>query len=93
MWEHVKGWRAYERDEPWGDKRADDRAAANTMWVIGAGHTGDLPELTYPYFADAGQLWEKHQELENRRAQHDSPEHQAKLKAAREKYWREKGSK
>jgi hypothetical protein len=68
MWEHVKGWRAYERDEPWGDKRADDRAAANTMWVIGAGHTGDLPE-------------------------HDSPEHQAKLKAAREKYWREKGSK
>jgi hypothetical protein len=82
-WEHVKDWRAYWNAEPWGDIRADDREAANTMWRIGAGQTSDLPQLTYPYFQNADVLWEKHKELEAKR---NSPEHQAKLKAAREKH-------
>jgi hypothetical protein len=89
-WEQVKGWRQYSREEPWGEERADDRAAANTMWTIGAGHTSDLPELRHPYFTSAEVLWEKHKELEGRQEQMNSSEHQAKLKAARQKHLEEK---
>jgi hypothetical protein len=60
------------------------------MWTIGAGSTSDLPELEFPYFKNAEVMWEKHRELEERQKQLDSAEHQAKLKAAREKYWADK---
>lgn len=42
-----------------------------------------MPDLTWPYFKDGEALWEKHKELE---ARQNSAEHQAKLKAARQKH-------
>lgn len=48
-----------------------------------------MPDLTFPYFKDAALLWQKHQELDQKRKEL-GPEHEAKLKAARQKYWAEK---
>lgn len=88
-WEHVRGWQEYWSAEPWGELRADERAAANTLWNTMARESNDLPELIYPYFKDAEALWQKHQELDQKRKEL-GPEHEAKLKAARQKYWEEK---
>lgn len=55
------------------------RAAANTLF----GKSSDSPNLIWPYFPDSEALWEKHKEME---AKQSSPEHQARLKAARQKH-------
>lgn len=86
-WEQWLGWRAYYQTEPWGEERADSRAAANSMWTVATQHGGEAPDLLYPYFRDAGELWRKHQELE---AKQDDAARAAKLKAAREAYWKAK---
>jgi hypothetical protein len=63
------------------------RAAANTLFD----RSSDPPNLTWPYFPDEELQWAKHEELEaKRKALNNDPEHQAKLKAARDKYWAEK---
>jgi hypothetical protein len=62
------------------------RQAANSLWASGG---DDPPSLMWPYFSDAEAMWEKHQELD-RRQKELGPEHEAKLKAARQKYWEEK---
>ncbi len=81
------GWRKAHHQQPWGDERADLRLAANTLWNAASG--SDAPNLTWPYITGADELWEKHEELDDRR-KNLGPEHEAKLKAARQQYWEEK---
>lgn len=47
------GWLAYSEAEDWGESRADNRAAANTLWSKNAGTGAILPDLWGPdYFSD-----------------------------------------
>lgn len=85
-WQQFEDWNRYYEQEPWGDIRADLRASANTLFAPGSDHN-----LIWPYFPDEEEMWAKHEALEARRKTlADDPEHQAKLKAARQKYWAEK---
>lgn len=59
------------------------RAAANSMYVR-SGSSPDL-ELLWPYVKDARDIAEEVAVAEQQRAQMDTPEMQAKLKAVREK--------
>ena len=47
-------WLAMWEVEPWGDLRADQRAAAQALWNTApyAGENADLPNLTFPYWVD-----------------------------------------
>ena len=48
------GWIEFWNVEPWGDLRADQRAAAQALWNTApyAGANSKLPDLTFPYFKD-----------------------------------------
>jgi hypothetical protein len=48
-------WSRFWTVEPWGDLRADQRAAAQAMWNTApyAPDGVDLPSLDFPYFRDA----------------------------------------
>ena len=84
-WEQVIGWRKAWNQDPWGEVRADMRAAANTFWQAASGNSSDLPDLSYPYFKDDSVLWAKHEELEQKRKAM-GPELEAKLKEARRRH-------
>ena len=43
-------WQAYDRQEPFGETRADMRMAANSIWAHA--NEGDPPSLVHPYFVD-----------------------------------------
>lgn len=47
-------WMQFWEQEPWGEIRADQRAAAQALWNTApyAGEGASLPSLTYPYFRD-----------------------------------------
>lgn len=51
-WEQLAGWQMAYEQEPWGDGRDDQRVAAQVMWVKAnvKCETGNLPELSFPYF-------------------------------------------
>jgi hypothetical protein len=71
----------YYAVEPFGEQRADQRAAANTLFAQHAanGEHSDL-ELLYPYCPDPEAMLIECQALEARR---NDPELQEKLKQAR----------
>lgn len=73
-------WQTYDAQEPWGEFRQDLRGVAHVLALTGNGQ--DI-ELMHPYFREGELMWERHKELA---AKSDSPEHKAKLKAAREKH-------
>lgn len=61
------GWLAYSEAEDWGESRADNREAANTLWSRNAGTGAILPSLFGPdYFAemDPKQLAERARALD-----------------------------
>lgn len=80
----------YWQAEPWGDVRADQREAANTIWRIGAGRDIDMPNLEYPYFKGQDDICEQAKRFERDLRTLSGPEHLAKLRAAKEKYEAEK---
>lgn len=55
------GWQRYYIEEPWGEQRADQRAAAQALWNTApyAGEGANLPNLTYPYWVDETAEFEK----------------------------------
>ena len=55
--EEWRGWLDYWNVEPWGELRADQRAAAQALWNTApyAGEGASLPDLTFPYFKDEGE--------------------------------------
>lgn len=58
-WEQFDDWQRCYEQEPWGESRADMRAAANTFWVRLAGANIELPDLIYPYFDQDGDVVER----------------------------------
>lgn len=52
--ELLEWWSRYWAVEPWGDLRADQRAAAQALWNTApyASEGTELPSLTFPYFSD-----------------------------------------
>jgi hypothetical protein len=84
-WDQFRGWQKAFAQRPWGDERADFRAAANSLWNHASG--SDAPNLTWPYMNDAEEMWEKHKELERHA---DDPAIAEKLKLARQKHMEEK---
>lgn len=61
------GWAKYEEEDDWGESRADNRMAANTLWSKNAGSGSILPSLFGPdYFEemDPEHLAERAKELD-----------------------------
>ena len=52
--EQFMRWEKYYEQEPWGENRADQREAANTLYGLAPWLpvTAMLPDLHYPYFED-----------------------------------------
>jgi hypothetical protein len=48
-WEQLADWQRYYEQEPWGEIRADMRAAANSLWSRSC--ADDSPDLFHPYFS------------------------------------------
>lgn len=79
--EQYMGWQQAFAQEPWGDIRHDMRAAANTLHQLGAGN--DVSLMGPNYFMNTERLDEEVSRLKAAEAKNSTPEHQAKLKAAR----------
>lgn len=65
----LQEWVDYFAAEPWGEVRADQRAAAQALWITApfSEDGGNLPELTFPYFRDEqAQIDERMEALEKR---------------------------
>lgn len=83
-WDQFSRWQQYDAQEPFGEVRADMRAAANSLFL--ASHGEADVELMHPYWRSAEDLGEKIASAERLKARLLAPEHQAKLKAMREKH-------
>lgn len=50
-WRQFHEWQLYEQQEPFGEKRADERTLALAAWIKArATWETELPDLIYPYF-------------------------------------------
>jgi hypothetical protein len=64
-------WLRFYELEPWGDQRADQRAAAQAMWNTApyAASDTELPSLQFPYFENETDLTDRIAEIEKAKQQ------------------------
>lgn len=71
-WQEWIDWLAYWEIEPWGEARADERAAAGICYQLAPylPKEMDLPQLAYPYFESSVPTREEIEEMQRAVREH-----------------------